>query len=103
MVDQGIAGRSMKVISRSVLLVAFALLSNVSPAATTTTTPATTQAVAPIPFLSPEEELKTFQLPAGIRAEIVATEPMVEHPVYITFDPRGRMWVAEMRGYMPDV
>ena len=28
---------------------------------------------------------------------------MVEDPVVITFDPDGRLWVVEMRGYMPDI
>ena len=71
-------------------------------AATPTSAPSTQPAVKPVPLLTPEEELATFKLPAGLRAEIVATEPMVEHPVFVTFDPNGRMWVAEMRSYMPD-
>ena len=28
---------------------------------------------------------------------------MVQHPVAMTFAPDGRLWVVEMRGYMPDV
>ena len=27
---------------------------------------------------------------------------MVQHPVAMAFDPDGRLWVVEMRGYMPD-
>lgn len=57
----------------------------------------------PVPLLSPEEEAKTFNLPAGFHAEVVACEPMVQHPVAAQFDPDGRLWVVEMRGYMPDV
>ncbi len=57
----------------------------------------------PVPLLSPEEEIKTFNLPAGFHAEVVACEPMVQHPIFITFDPDGRMWVLEMRGYMPNI
>src|SRR4051812_49703985 len=60
-------------------------------------------AVTPVPMLSPEEEARTFVLPAGVRAEVVACEPLVEHPVAIAWDARGRLWVAEMRGYMPDL
>src|SRR5919106_686017 len=56
----------------------------------------------PVPLLTPEEEAATFDLPPGFRAQVVASEPMVEHPVHIAFDPDGRMWVAEMRAYMPD-
>ncbi|MEA2735622.1 MAG: hypothetical protein QOE14_2073, partial [Humisphaera sp.] len=57
----------------------------------------------PVPLLTPEQEMATFQLPPGLRVELVAAEPMVEHPVFATFDADGRMWVAEMRGYMPNV
>ena len=40
--------------------------------------------------------------PKGFHAELVAEEPMVQHPVAMAFDPDGRLWVCEMRGYMPD-
>ncbi len=53
-------------------------------------------------FLSPEESLKTFQLPKGYRLELVASEPMVEEPVAIAWDGNGRMYVAEMLTYMQD-
>src|SRR5688572_8317177 len=59
--------------------------------------------IPPSPVLSPEEELKTFQIAPGMRIELVACEPMVGHPVAVAFDPDGRMWVVEMRGYMPNV
>jgi mono/diheme cytochrome c family protein/glucose/arabinose dehydrogenase len=48
-----------------------------------------------------EEALASFRLPEGYHAEVVAYEPMVEDPVAIDFDADGRMYVAEMRGYMP--
>jgi mono/diheme cytochrome c family protein/glucose/arabinose dehydrogenase len=57
---------------------------------------------APAP-LSAEEELKTFRLPAGFRIELVASEPMIETPIAISFDDQGRMFVVEMRGYMRDL
>ena len=57
---------------------------------------------APAP-LSPEEELKTFKLPAGFRIELVASEPMIESPVAISFDDQGRLFVVEMRSYMRDL
>ena len=59
--------------------------------------------IPPSPPLSAEDELKTFQLAPGIRVELVANEPMVAHPVAVQFDPDGRMWVVEMRGYMPNL
>src|SRR3954469_7086413 len=55
------------------------------------------------PVLTPEQERKSFQIADGFRAELVACEPMVQDPVAMTFDERGRLWVVEMRGFMPDV
>jgi len=57
---------------------------------------------APSP-LSPEEALKSFKLPPGFRIELVASEPMIEAPVAISFDDQGRLFVVEMRGYMRDM
>lgn len=55
------------------------------------------------PALSPEAEMKTFVLPPGYHAELVASEPMVEDPILIDWDPSGRMWVIELLGYMQDL
>jgi glucose/arabinose dehydrogenase/HEAT repeat protein len=55
------------------------------------------------PVLSPEDAMKRFFLPPGYRVELVASEPMIEEPVLVDFDPDGRLWVIEMRGYMPDI
>jgi putative membrane-bound dehydrogenase-like protein len=49
--------------------------------------------------LTPKEELATFRIPKGFRAELVACEPNVVDPVAIAFDEDGRLFVAEMRGY----
>lgn len=54
------------------------------------------------PVLTPEEALASFQLHAGFELQLVAAEPLVVDPVQIVFDERGRLWVVEMRGYMPD-
>jgi len=55
------------------------------------------------PALSPEEELATFVVPDGMRIELVASEPLVVDPVAMAFDDAGRLWVVEMRGFMPNV
>lgn len=47
--------------------------------------------------------MATFQLAAGLRIELVAAEPMVQDPIAIAFDEDGRLWVVEMRGFMPDI
>jgi mono/diheme cytochrome c family protein/glucose/arabinose dehydrogenase len=56
----------------------------------------------PVPFLSGQDAIKTFKVPAGFHVELVAQEPMVEHPVQMQFDGDGRLWVVEMRDYMPN-
>lgn len=57
----------------------------------------------PSPELTPEEELRTFQVDRGLQMQLVAAEPMVQDPVVFTFDEDGRMWVVEMRAYMPNI
>lgn len=59
--------------------------------------------VAPAPVLSPEEELATFRLEPGYRIELVASEPLIEDPVALAWDGQGRLFVVEMRGYMPNL
>lgn len=59
--------------------------------------------IPPSPVLGIADALKSFQIAPGFVIEPVAVEPLVEEPVCIDFDPAGRMWVCEMRGYMPDI
>lgn len=54
-------------------------------------------------MLSPEEALESFYLPPGYDIELVASEPLVVDPVAMDFDADGRLWVVEMRSYMPTV
>ncbi|MCE9518504.1 MAG: hypothetical protein K8R87_02900, partial [Verrucomicrobia bacterium] len=56
-----------------------------------------------VPPLSPQEELKTIQLPDGYKLELVLSEPDIKEPVLAVFDGNGRMYVAEMRTYMQDI
>jgi putative membrane-bound dehydrogenase-like protein len=60
-----------------------------------------TQAAQDRPALSPAEALASFVIEPGYRIDLVAAEPLVQSPVAIAFDDRGRMYVAENRGY-PD-
>ena len=55
-----------------------------------------------VAYLSPEESLKSFNLPPGYHLEIVATEPMIKEPVAIAWDGNAKMYVAEMLTYMMD-
>ena len=52
--------------------------------------------------LSPQDSLAAMLLQDDFKAELVAHEPMVEEPVLMTFDGKGRMYVAEMLTYMID-
>lgn len=61
-----------------------------------------TQNSKQVPFLSPEDSLKTITIQDGYKMEIVAAEPLIEEPVLFTFDGNGRMYVAEMLTYMQD-
>ncbi len=57
----------------------------------------------PPPILTPEQELKTLKLPKGYKAQLVASEPMIETPIAMSWDDQGRLYVVEMRGYMNDI
>lgn len=59
--------------------------------------------VPPSPVVPPNEALSTFTIAPGYKLQMVASEPLVNDPVAITFDPDGRIWAVEMRGYMPNV
>jgi putative membrane-bound dehydrogenase-like protein len=54
------------------------------------------------PPFSPQDEIKTFRLPPGFRAELVAAEPQIADAVTIAFDPQGRIYAAEMPEYPLD-
>ncbi|MGB0621542.1 MAG: DUF7133 domain-containing protein [Myxococcota bacterium] len=55
------------------------------------------------PELEPEEARLAFRVAEGFRVELVAAEPLVVDPVAMDWDDEGRLYVAEMRGYMPDI
>ncbi|MGB7326566.1 MAG: PVC-type heme-binding CxxCH protein [Rubripirellula sp.] len=50
--------------------------------------------------LMPADEAATkFQLPGGFRASVFASEPDVQNPIAMTWDSKGRLWVAENYTY----
>lgn len=49
--------------------------------------------------VSPEEALKSFEVAPGLKVELVAAEPLVASPCAMAFDRKGRLFVAENRGY----
>lgn len=58
--------------------------------------------IPPSPPLSPADALKKFKIAPGFKIQTVAHEPAVQVPIALQFDPDGRMWVLEMRGFMPN-
>ena len=46
-----------------------------------------------------ERALAAMRVPDGFHTTLVAAEPQVSQPIGMTFDERGRLWVAECRSY----
>ncbi|WP_439557706.1 DUF7133 domain-containing protein [Dyadobacter sp.] len=94
------------------LAVSFSLVyckTNKQPATATTATVSTAQKEEPTaskpgqsPFIAPENTIALMQVENGFEVKLVASEPLVSSPVAMQFDDKGRMWVVEMTGYMPD-
>ena len=49
--------------------------------------------------LPPAEAATRMQLPPGFRATVFAAEPDVQNPIAMTWDGRGRLWIAENYTY----
>lgn len=48
---------------------------------------------------SPDDEKKSFRLPPGFEAQLVAAEPDIHKPLNLAFDDHGRLWVTETVEY----
>ena len=51
------------------------------------------------PWLSPADEQKLLVVPEGFAVQLVASEPEIGKPISMSFDVRGRLWVAETNAY----
>ncbi len=49
--------------------------------------------------LSGEQAIERMIVPAGFRVELFAEEPQIVNPIAMTWDERGRLWVAESIEY----
>ena len=56
-------------------------------------------AEGPVSPLSPEQALAGLKIDPELTVELAAAEPDVIDPVFIAFDPRGRMWVVQLGDY----
>ncbi len=49
--------------------------------------------------MSAEQATKGIELPAGFHATLIAAEPDVQNPIAMSWDSRGRLWIAENYTY----
>lgn len=49
--------------------------------------------------LDPQSSLKAMEVAKGYRIELIASEPVVQDPINLAFDLRGRPWIVEMTDY----
>ena len=59
--------------------------------------------IPPATVVPPDATLSRFRIAPGYQLELMASEPLVQDPVAITFGPDGRLWAVEMRGFMPNL
>ena len=49
--------------------------------------------------LTPENAEKRFVTPDDLSVQLVLSDPVIAQPLFMTWDERGRMWLAEYRQY----
>ena len=49
--------------------------------------------------LSPEEDLQGFTVPDGFAVQLFASEPMINKPINLAWDTKGRLWVSSTAEY----
>jgi hypothetical protein len=53
--------------------------------------------------LSPEESMTHMLTPPGFKVELFASDPQIKKPIYMAWDERGRLWIAETIDYPNDM
>lgn len=61
--------------------------------------PLAAQDIAPTEAKTPDDERKSFRVPAGFEVQLVASEPGIQKPMQIAFDAKGRLWVTTSHHY----
>jgi putative heme-binding domain-containing protein len=51
------------------------------------------------PPTPPQEAVKKFKHRSDVAIDLMAHEPVVEQPLYVSWDSKGRMWVTQYRQY----
>jgi putative membrane-bound dehydrogenase-like protein len=49
--------------------------------------------------LTPNESLAKMRVPDDLQVELLLHEPLVAQPTHLSFDERGRLWIAQYRQY----
>jgi putative membrane-bound dehydrogenase-like protein len=80
-------------------LIASSALSSLAIVAAEFPTPYDSQKTDGQPLTPAQETVAKFALPAGFTASLFASEPELRQPIAMTFDRRGRVWVAENYTY----
>lgn len=50
-----------------------------------------------------DQTFSEYKVADGFELQMAASEPLIKAPVVMDFDNRGRMWIVEMQGYMPNL
>ncbi|WP_097126362.1 DUF7133 domain-containing protein [Spirosoma fluviale] len=53
--------------------------------------------------IKPAFSLDDYKIEEGFELKLIASESLLKAPVSLDFDNKGRMWVVEMIGYMPNL
>jgi len=83
---------------RALFCITISLACSVLPAVAEDLVVPDNQAVT-IPLATAEESLAKMKLPAGFKASVFASEPELRNPVALSWDGKGRLWIAENYTY----
>jgi putative membrane-bound dehydrogenase-like protein len=50
-------------------------------------------------YTPPHEAVRRFEVPGGVSVDLAASEPDIYQPLYVTFGPRGRLWMVQYNQY----
>ena len=53
--------------------------------------------------LSPQNSMKTMQVPPGFEVQLFASEPDINKPISMNWDERGRLWIIESVDYPNEI
>ncbi len=48
---------------------------------------------------APDQAIQTFRVRDGLSIELIASEPKISQPLFLSWDSAGRLWVVQYRQY----